>query len=49
MTHSRFPSPANDYTEDSIDLSREVYDAIFETLGIKVEIRAAQGQLVPPT
>ena len=23
MTHSKFPSPANDYTEDSIDLNRE--------------------------
>jgi len=23
VTHSRFPSPANDYTEDSIDLNRE--------------------------
>ncbi len=23
MTHSKFPSPANDYIEDEIDLSRE--------------------------
>ena len=31
MTHSRFPSPANDYIEDRIDLNRELIPSPMST------------------
>ena len=43
MTHSRFPSPANDYIEDSIDLNREFVPSPMSTEQLVVVGDAMRG------
>ena len=48
MTHSKFPSPANDYIEDRIDLNREFVPSPMSTEQLVVVVNITSDVVLFP-